>query len=65
MAEAYRTTMEELEAAARALCEKLRIVDPAISGAFAFMAVHSMEYDGPNYSEELKALEAILETWKN
>ena len=52
--------MEELKAAARALCERLREVDADIGGAFAFMAIHGMPYTGPNYGEELKALEDIL-----
>ena len=52
--------MEELAAAARALCERLREVDDAVTAAFQIAALHHMPYSGPNYDEELKAVENIL-----
>lgn len=49
-----------LEAAAGALVRKLRLVQPVIENAFVMAAVHGARYDGPNYGNELRALERAL-----
>ena len=53
---------EELEKAAIAMCRKLTAIDRSESmhGIFTFAMVHGQLYDGPNYSEDLKNLMAVI-----
>ena len=46
--------------AARKLVAALDTCQPFIDGAFAFVAIHGSNYDGPTYSKELDALRALL-----
>ena len=51
---------QRLREKGQSLVDILDVVDKAIGGAFAFMAIHSMPYTGPNYSKEREALRAAL-----
>ena len=51
---------QRLREKGHSLVDILDVVDKAIGGAFAFMAIHSMPYTGPNYSKELEVLRAAL-----
>lgn len=60
LSQAKPTADVALREAAQKLVEKLGIVDEASSGVFVLAKVHGMEYDGPNYGEELTKLREVL-----
>jgi hypothetical protein len=54
------TIEHALEAAARALVDKLDECAPHIGNAAMFMHAHGIEYTGPQYGEDLERLRAVL-----
>lgn len=54
--------VEEIILVAKALADKLNLIekDGRCAGIFIFAANHGLIYDGPNYSQELKDLQEIL-----
>ena len=58
------TRTERIEAAARALRDRLEVVhaDPAYTGVWMTAQLHSGPYRGPQYIAELTALNKALDT---
>ena len=49
-----------LEGAIKAFLAKYKLCEPYLVDAFTFQTAHGLEYDGPNWSEELASLTAIV-----
>ena len=54
------TPREELERAARALVDKIALVDVALKSIYESAFIHGVKYDGPMWVEEIDALKAAL-----
>ena len=55
-------TKEELERAAIAMCRKLTAIGrhEDFGAVFSSAAIHGVKYGGPNYTEELERLMALI-----
>ena len=54
--------VRELEAAGRALVERLGAMEEPLNNLCMFSAIHSNPYTGPEWSEPLDAMRALLST---
>lgn len=57
---ATEAELERYRAAVSAFLDKWALVEPKISGAFAFMQIHGNTYSGPTIEKELAALRALV-----
>jgi len=58
----FQRKYEELRRASKQLADRLDLIGKSdeYKAVFTFAMVHGVEYNGPNYSKELKAVETLL-----
>lgn len=59
-ADALKDENAHLRRTIKAFLAKYKECEPYLVDAFSFQMIHGLKYDGPNWSEELAALTALV-----